>query len=137
MVDLRWLGLQEFTHAITATTARMEAASRSGVVKAAAKLERQAKRNASGRPGPEVVTGTLRRGIRTWPVTRWAIGGWQTQVAPTVIYSRRVELGFHSSDRLGRHYDQPGYPFFSPAFDAVREELPRIYAEEWAKAITG
>lgn len=86
-------------------------------------LHRQAQANASGRPGPRVITGNLRRSItlRTGVSggTAWALVGTNAPQA------RRLELGFHGTDSRGRTYSQPPYPFLRPALDAIK---PRFEA---------
>jgi hypothetical protein len=68
---------------------------------------------ASGRPGPNVITGQYR-------------ASWQVQVQPrargasAVVgtfapEARRLELGFHGADALGRVYAQPPFPHVAPA----------------------
>jgi hypothetical protein len=68
---------------------------------------------ASGRPGPNVITGRYR-------------ASWQTQVVPRrhgaiatvgtfAPQGRRLELGFYGADSLGRVYAQPPFPHVAPA----------------------
>lgn len=125
---IQWTGIPEFAAALQRTVERTSAEARVFVAEAAASVEALAKDHASGRPGPEVVTGTLRRGITHDPITPWGVGGWQTRVGPTVIYSRRIELGFAGTDSLGRRYNQPPYPYFGPATAAVARDMPRLWA---------
>lgn len=40
-----------------------------------------------------------------------------------LAYARRIELGFQGKDKLGRVYDQTGFPFLRPAADA---EYPKL-----------
>lgn len=73
--------------------------------------------NASGRPGPNVVTGDYRRSIEL-RVTD--MGGEVTAIVGTNLpQGRRLEFGFVGADSLGRIYNQPPYPHFGPAFDEV------------------
>ena len=71
-------------------------------------------RNASGRPGPKVITGRYRA---SWDVKVTVAGG---QVSAVVFtdspQSWRLEYGFVGVDRLGRQYRQPPYPHIEPAF---------------------
>jgi HK97 gp10 family phage protein len=126
---IEWLGLDAFKAALDRTIASASAEARAAVSEAASSLEADAKRRAP------VQTGTLRRGIRTAPITPWGVGGWQTTVGPTVVYSRRVELGLHGTDSLGRTYDELGHPYFEPAFAELRPKLAGIFAKHWRKAI--
>lgn len=72
---------------------------------------------ASGRPGPNVITGDYRRSISM-----------QVEEAPARVsvivgtnapQGRRLEFGFHGADSLGRYYNQPPYPHFGPAIDEI------------------
>ena len=136
-MSFEMLGLREFGAALTRVSAEADAGSKRAIGRAGAEVVKVAQENASGDPGPEVVTGTLRRGIRMTPVHRAGPIGWQTEVGPTVIYSRRIDLGFKGEDALGRIYSQEPKPYFTPAWEKVVRTLPGIYAEEWAKAFTG
>lgn len=124
MADSAWKGVAEFEAALKATIERADQATRAAVEEGSGEFEKIAKRNASGRPGPNVVTGTLRRGITQGRVTRWGARGWRNQVGPTVIYSRRVEL-------------QYGYPFFVPAYHAMTGLARDIFARHWRSALAG
>lgn len=130
-------GLSEFGAALTRVSGELDAGSKRAIERGAAEVEKGAKESASGAPGPEVVTGSLRRGIKHTPVHRVALFGWQTEVGPTMIYSRRLELGFQGVDALGRIYNQVAKPYFTPAWNSAVSRLATIYAEEWAKALTG
>mgnify|MGYP001292038658 CR=1 FL=1 len=35
-------------------------------------------------------------------------------------YARRIELGFHGTDSLGRRYNQAGQPYLRPAYEEKR-----------------
>ncbi|KPI15661.1 protein HK97 gp10 family protein [Actinobacteria bacterium OK074] len=71
-------------------------------------------KNASGRPGPNVVTGQYRA---SWDVRVTVTGGRVTAVVFTdAPQQRRLEYGFVGVDSLGRHYRQPPYPHVEPAF---------------------
>ncbi|MDX3165822.1 hypothetical protein PV516_18730 [Streptomyces scabiei] len=73
---------------------------------------------ASGRPGPNAITGRYR-------------ASWQVQVRPrrhgataTVgtfsPQARRLELGFYGADALGRVYAQPPFPHVAPALALIQ-----------------
>lgn len=148
-ISIVWTGEREFAAHLHALTVKMETASRVAVDRSSMVLIREAKRNASGPPrlakngtkgarpgeGPGVVTGRLRNSITV--IERGPAGrfGWQAKVGPTVIYARRLELGFTGTDSLGRHYNQPPYPFMAPAFKTLMAgEAERIFREAWAAA---
>lgn len=80
--------------------------------------------HASGRPGPNIVTGDYRRSINmevmsSEATTIVAVGTNEPQ-------GRRLEFGFHGRDSLGRFYDQPPYPHFGPAVDEI---VPGLVAD--------
>lgn len=81
----------------------------------------EVRRNASGRPGPRIVTGNLLGSIRS----DWRISGdvFEGQIGTNAVYARRLEFGFVGPDSLGRVYNQPPYPFMNPAVPAIRARL--------------
>lgn len=83
----------------------------------------QVQRNASGRPGPRVITGKYR-------------ASWQSDVhraGPVIVgevgtnapQGRRLEFGFVGVDSLGRHYSTPPFPHLGPAVNAFGPLLVR------------
>ena len=72
---------------------------------------------ASGRPGPNVITGDYRRSITV--VFSHAEGMHTATVGTNNPQARRLEFGFHGQDSLGRHYNQPPRPHFGPALDEI------------------
>ena len=83
-------------------------------------LETRVKANASGRPGPRVITGDYRRSIAA---TRGAegfgamLGGWT--VGTNAPQGPRLEYGWVGTDRAGRYSRQIPYPHFGPAVPPV------------------
>lgn len=102
-------GFPEFEAALTRMVAAVEFAAKETEHAVAYAVEARAKQNAP------VVTGSLRRSIVTFPGS----GGLGYMVAPTIIYSRRIELGFVGPDSLGRVYNQQPHPYFKPAVTSV------------------
>lgn len=86
-------------------------------VKTTAELQAAVQRNASGRPGPNVITGHYRRSIGR--VTLRTPAGAVGFVGTDAPQARRLEFGFHGTDSRGRSYRQPPYPHFGPALDQV------------------
>ncbi|MFB6604228.1 HK97 gp10 family phage protein [Streptomyces noursei] len=71
-------------------------------------------RHASGRPGPNVITGQYRA---SWEVRVSTGSGEVTaEVSTEAPQARRLEYGFVGVDSLGRHYRQPPFPHVEPAF---------------------
>lgn len=83
-------------------------------------LETRIKANASGRPGPRVITGNYRR---SW-TSRFA--GGVGIVGTNAPQARRLEYGFTGADSLGRVYNQPPFPHVGPA---VEVQQPLYFAE--------
>ncbi|MFI7096842.1 hypothetical protein [Streptomyces lydicus] len=91
-------------------------------VEHAAELGRaQIKGNASGRPGPNVITGAYRN---SWQIeTRHLPYGAQCTIGTEAPQGRRLEFGFVGADSLGRIYNQPPFPHVQPALPAMTAAL--------------
>lgn len=131
-------GLQPFIDAIKGVQERASVATKALVNDAAHAIEAQAKMNASGRPGPEVQTGTLRRSIHVVGPEKISATGWQAQVGPSVLYGRRVELGFSGTDSRGHSYDGSAkYPYLVPAYETIAAYFPGRWEQAMRKALLG
>lgn len=90
------------------------------------------RRHASGRPGPNAVTGAYRNAM----VLEFRDGG--AFVSNQSEQTRRLEYGFVGVDSLGRMYNQPPYPHFAPALAEVRPKFRADVAgaplRAWRKA---
>ena len=98
--------------ALTQMMERIAVASSAAVKTAALAVQ------AAGMKHTPVKSGTLRRSWRTE-----SAGPFEVFVGPTMIYARRVALGFRGPDSLGRVYNQKGNPYVQ---DAFTETLPKI-----------
>jgi hypothetical protein len=132
-------GVSGFGATIDALIARVEAATERCVQLGAAAIETAAKGSMNS-PGPQVRTGTLRRSIGIINISALGAGQWQATVAPTTVYGRRMELGFHSVDSLGRNYGppnlgQPAYPYMQPGLTKAMPLLPAIFEATWGAAL--
>ncbi len=94
-------------------------------------IERQAKKNASGRPGPKVRTGRLRSSITTYlssPVR--AIVGTNVDYAIPVEFGHAVVRRIQSTVRHLRNYIPhtwvPAYPFLFPAVGQSRDKINQL-----------
>lgn len=86
--------------------------------------ERHAKRLVTGPPrpprasgdggSPGLISGRLRRSIITDRHGHLGAHRYYVDVAPHTPYGRRLELGFTGTDSIGRHYNQPPYPYMRP-----------------------
>lgn len=89
-------------------------------------LEAQVKANASGRPGPRVVTGQYRASINT--IYGYQGGDFVASVGSNAPQARRLELGFVGTDSRGRHYAQGPLPHFKPAADKIGPQFAQAVA---------
>ena len=107
-----------FRMALDAMVARVEAAARKTATDAALITQAAAQKLAP------VLTGTLRRSLHTEPAVGVS-GVYVAKMGPTVVYARRIELGFQGADSLGRVYNQQPNPYVKPGRD---ESIPAILA---------
>lgn len=77
--------------------------------------------NASGRPGPNVITGAYRNSWR--PETHRLAYGAVCTIGTDLPYGRRLEFGFTGTDSLGRYYDQPPFAHVQPALGYIGSML--------------
>lgn len=77
--------------------------------------------NASGRPGPNVITGQYRASWRS--ETRAIPYGAECTIGTTAPQGRRLEFGFVGPDSLGRVYNQPPFPHVQPAIGHIEDTL--------------
>lgn len=118
-------GVEPFKAAIDALVKAADDGSRRAVNNAALKLSSRTKAklttsshkkgtptlSSPGEP-PSLVTGQLRRSVKTTPAVRIGAGTWQASVGPTAVYARIQELGGvagrgHASRLPARPYLQP------------------------------
>jgi len=93
-------------------------------------------RTASGNR-PQSITENLKNSIHIiQPPRRVGSYGWQTSVAPTMVYSRRIELGFTGADSLGRNYNQRPYPYLGPGVERSRPVINDKFKTRWAQALS-
>ncbi len=78
--------------------------------------------NASGRPGPNVITGDYRSSWQATPPRRLPYGAMCT-LGTDEPQGRRLEFGFVGIDSLGRHYNQPPFPHVQPALPFIEDTL--------------
>lgn len=99
----------EVLSGVRATDAQIDEAIGYAVGRAALAVEGRAKENASGRPGPNVRTGSLRRSILASPVSKGFDGRYTATVSAFMEYARAVEQG-HPNWKPGVKY-----PYLRPA----------------------
>ena len=107
------------------------------IPRAALLIERQAKLNATGRPGPNVQTGRLRSSITIELGPKpyeWARVGTNVKYAPFVEFGHAQKVGrfvpVNGGFRL-KNPRAPAYPFLEPAIEQVRTSggLNGVFAE--------
>jgi hypothetical protein len=80
------------------------------------------RQNASGRPGPNVITGRYRASWRS--ETRGIPYGAECTIGTDAPQGRRLEFGFWDmTDSIGRHFFQPPFPHVQPGLGFIEETL--------------
>ncbi|QBJ94424.1 HK97 gp10 family phage protein (plasmid) [Streptomyces seoulensis] len=77
--------------------------------------------NASGRPGPNVITGAYRNSWKS--VDRRWVNSALCTIGTELPYGRRLEFGFTGTDSLGRSYAQPPFAHVQPALPFIEQTL--------------
>jgi hypothetical protein len=90
------------------------------------------RQNASGRPGPNVITGQYRASWRA--ETRGIPHGAECTIGTTKPQGQRLEFGFYDmTDSIGRHFFQPPFPHVQPALghieDTLHEQMEAVVEE--------
>lgn len=121
-----------FAANLRAMADRSDRETREAVDEGARLIQRKMQENSSGRPGPNVVTGAHRAGIRTEGPTRVAGAsgiGWQSRIFPTSAQARALEEG-HPRWKPGVKY-----PYAAPAVEwARRGPIDEVFRRHWAQA---
>ena len=82
--------------------------------------------NASGRPGPNVITGRYRSSWKREPFGVPYGGG--ADVGTRAPQGRRLEYGFMNMyDSLGRFYRQPPFPHIDPAVNELSTQFEQSF----------
>lgn len=128
MISARVVGAREAALAFM-TTASTTAAKTSGAVALHGKRYQAAvRRRASGRPGPNVITGKYRNDIQFRMLSRGLNAS--CAVGSDHPAAHRLENGFIGIDSAGRVVDAPAYPHFEqdllPTLDALQNSIAAI-----------
>jgi phage gpG-like protein len=141
-------GVRELRTAMTAMVARQDAATRTGLGKAAHLLEREIKAQLStgshqahepttSAPGsaPDLVSGDLRRSVQVDDMLSLGQGRYSTQVGPTIVYGRIQEFG----GQTGRNHATtlPPRPYVAPALEKMTPVMFEVMKSAWAAALRG
>lgn len=125
-ISVRVQGDAALASALATAMPRLKQRTTAAVHQFAVLLAERIQTAASGRPGPNIVSGNLYGSIQIDHTLGDADGWGVATVYTNVIYARRLELGFYGTDSLGRHYNQPPYPFFSRAVEGSVDEFRAV-----------
>lgn len=128
-------GQREFGAALHRLNAKSDIAAQAIVTEGGALIAASAKRHFNGGSEPMTRTGTLARSIRMVDVHPTGPGAFMSKTGPTVVYGRRIELGFHGTDSIGRHYNQSGRPFMRPGIKDAESGIAELAQRHWAEAL--
>lgn len=92
------------------------------------RLRNAIRQNASGRPGPNVITGAYRA---SWRVEDFPVpNGGGAEIGTDKPQGRRLEFGFYDmTDSIGRHYFQPPFPHVEPAVNTLSPQIQAAFRE--------
>lgn len=113
-----------FQAALTQMMERIAVASGAAVKTAALAVQ------AAGMRHTPVKSGTLRRSWRTE-----SAGPYEVFVGPTMIYARRIELGYKGPDSLGRVYNQAPKPYVRPTYDEMLSKIRPFFISAISAAL--
>lgn len=89
--------------------------------------------NASGRPGPERITGEY---VNAMTASVSVSGGTVTgEVYVSMPRALRLEFGFVGTDSLGRRVSAPPYPHWRPTAEWLEARAPAVLGDAVAKAV--
>lgn len=142
--NIRITNINEVLRGLNATEDKITEAAKYAVGMAGLAVERQAKINAStgehprGQghilgtgPGPNVVTGNLRRSIKTKVEVGFG-NSYVAEVSASAIYARAVEEGLPK-------WNGVKYPYLRPAAEGLRDNgtLSRVFVMNFAMRLRG
>lgn len=112
------IGVPAVVSRLLALPGTVTAAGAVGMARTVAAGEGVVKGNASGRPGPRVVTGAHRRSIRGQVLT---VGGGivEGEIGASSPQAARLEFPFYGPDSLGRRFPGNTYPYLAPSLPQV------------------
>lgn len=141
MIVLQVTGLREMQAAMRAQLERVAAATQTAAVEAGDAVLPIVENHMHGPlpPKPAGSPPARRSGNLIGALTTEPMGPFGRRIFPDgekAPYARRVERGFHGTDSIGRHYDQPAYPYLAPGWEDARPVIGRVFYEAWAQALT-
>lgn len=119
-ISVDFSGLRKLITKVSKMPRRTDAYVEETVAEYGKALLKETIKRASGRPGPNIVTGQYVSAmyIRTDDPKRIAVGNDSPQ-------AYRLEYGFVGTDSLGRAYNQPPYPHFRPALAEIEPDFKK------------
>jgi len=83
---------------------------------------------ASGRPGPNIITGEY---VASWQIEPFAVpDGGGAMIGTRKPQGRRLEYGFYDmTDSIGRHFFQVPRPHVEPAVNELAPEYQRAFGD--------
>lgn len=120
------MDLDEFAGRLEAAANRVGPEIRNTVSRQATLLRAMIRGNASGRPGPNIITG---RYWLSWSIEEGILpDGGEAEIGTRQPYGRRLEFGFWDmTDSIGRHFFQPPYPHVEPAVNALSPQYEQAF----------
>lgn len=99
---------------------------RNTVSRQATLLRAMIRGNASGRPGPNIITGQY---WSSWSIEEGILAhGGEAEIGTRQPQGKRLEFGFWDmTDSIGRHFFQPPYPHVEPAVDALSPHYKQAF----------
>lgn len=125
--------LNQFVRDLSLYNIRTKIAIRRTIRSYGNKAKNQVIKNASGRPGPRKVTGEYVKSIYAKPGLDTQ-GDFSIAVGSDAPQAARLEFGFVGRDSLGRMYNQPPFPHFSPALALLEPMLMKDMADLLSRA---
>lgn len=135
-------GVKEVETALDDMAARMDKAMAQVAIKAAQTIEKNAKKEFRGEssapprpPRPTRRTGNLRDSIHSEGPTSEGNSTYSAKVGPTLLYGRRVELGYEGGGGGRGHQSTRKFPYLSTGFEKSRDDIKALYHREILKAV--
>lgn len=125
-ISVRVQGDAQLAAALATAIPRLKQRTTAGVHQFSVLLAERIQTAASGRPGPNIVSGNLYGSIQIDHTLGDADGWGVATVYTSTVYAARLEFGFYGTDSLGRNYNQPPYPFFGRAVEGSVGEFLAI-----------
>lgn len=160
-IKVTFSGLPDLLTAIESMKTRIDAATGRATSQGGQSIVNEAKANFIGShpvgfphvggPTPNVVTGNLKRSIRTQTLQPLGQGKYRITAGPTAIYGRIIELGgtitpkdAHMLSWIGASGRRvfakkvviPPYPYFRPGYLTALSKMNEIFTSAWRKALT-